>query len=83
MKPLASNLTDACFQVRSKIKRLKAGHSRPIVVALDGGSGAGKPILASDLGPGRGVLFQPGEAEDGLRIRCPKRLARTRQIALA
>jgi uridine kinase len=42
MKPLDSNLTD----LLSKIKRLKAGHSRPIVVAMDGGSGAGKSTLA-------------------------------------
>jgi para-aminobenzoate synthetase len=42
-------LTSACLEIQSAIGQLKSNLGKPIVVALDGGSGAGKSVLASML----------------------------------
>ena len=47
MKSSNPNLADACSKVLLEIQRLPASHQGPVVVALDGGSGAGKSALAS------------------------------------
>ena len=49
MKSQKLQLSAGCSEVLSKIKTLNSGRQRPIVIALDGGSGAGKSVLALQI----------------------------------
>jgi para-aminobenzoate synthetase len=45
--PLNQTLRPACTQLVAAIRRLRLAYDRPVVIALDGGSGSGKSMLAA------------------------------------